>query len=88
MKSKQSKDMLSIITLGVVLTIIGVFLVNYLSGSGEERQETVEVYPSFTAEFDQSGKEVLLNNDEVKDFVFPFDLDSGFGNDNPFPDSN
>jgi hypothetical protein len=87
MKSKQAKDLFSLIALGVVLTIIGIVLVNYLGGGSKAREEKVEVYDSFAAEFDQSGKEILLDTNEVKDFVFPFDP-SGFGNTNPFTDGN
>lgn len=88
MKSKLSKDLWSIIALGVIFIIIGFLLVNYLGGGSKERSEEVEVFDSFGADFDAAGKQVLLNTTEVKDFVFPVDLERGFNNTNPFGSGN
>jgi hypothetical protein len=84
MKSKQSKDLISILLLGLVMVGLGVLLVNYFGKGSKSREETVEMYNQFVAEFDESGKTSLKNTDEVTDYIFPIDLNTGFGNDNPF----
>lgn len=82
----KTKEYLAFGFLGLVLIILGSFLVSKISGT-KVRTAEVEVIRPITSEFNEEAKSILLGRDtESKTEVFsiPINLQQGLGSNNPF----
>ena len=83
----KTKDLLALALLGVVLVVLGSFLISRLGGESKQRAANVEVVQPIDPTFNDTAREILLGRDqrfEVDSFSAPLNIRQGFGNSNPF----
>ncbi len=83
----KTKDIISLVILGIILVVLGTFLSGHLSKGSHQRTAQVEVVQPIDPTFSSSARDVLLGKDDqtkATDYSAPLNLKNGFGNTNPF----